>query len=231
MAAFAGQWKRSLDLAARSFDLYVKDDRKENAAQIDGSNAFIESQLGMCDKTKARVDKALAVYKSRSTLSIAALALAACNDPRGLSIIDDQQKRYPKDSVINIFFAPLIKAFAESSKGNSAAAIDATQPVLNMELGNITGFWLNWIRGQLFLRGKMGSEAAVEFKKILDHRGLETTSPFYNLSHLGLGRALMLTGETTTARTEYQNFFAAWKDADQDLPIVIEAKKEYEQLK
>jgi serine/threonine protein kinase/tetratricopeptide (TPR) repeat protein len=231
MAAFAGQWKKSLGFAAKSFDLYVKDDRKENAGQIEASNAFIESQLGMCDMTKARVDKAMAMYKSRSTLPVAALALTACNDPRGLSIIDDQQKRYPKDSVINLFFAPLIRAFAESNKGNSAAAIDATQPIVNIELGNLTGFWLNWIRGQIFLRGKMGSEAAAEFRKILDHRGLEITSPFYNLSHLGLARALMLSGDTSTARTEYQNFFAAWKDADQDLPILIEAKKEYEQIK
>jgi serine/threonine protein kinase/tetratricopeptide (TPR) repeat protein len=231
MAAFAGQWKKSLDFAAKSFDLYVKDDRKENAAQIDGSNAFIESQLGLCDKAKAHVDKALAVYKSRSTLPVAALALTACNDPRGLSIIDDQQKRYPKDSVINRFFAPLVKALAESNKGNTAAAIDASQPIANIELGNLTGFWFNWVRGQIFLRGKMGSEAAAEFRKILDHRGLETTSPFYNLSHVGLARALILTGDTSTARTEYQNFFAAWKDADQDLPIVIDAKKEYEQIK
>ena len=231
MALFAGQWKRSLELAAKSFDIYLHDDRKENAAQIDATNAFFESQFGMCDKAKARADKSLAFYKARSTVPVAALSLAACNDPRGMSMIDDMQKRYPKDSVINVFFAPLIKGLVESNKDNTAAAIEATQPVVNIELGNLTGFWFNWIRGQIFLRGKMGNEAAAEFRKILDHRGLEISSPFYNLSHLGLARALVLTGDITTARTEYQNFFAAWKDADADLPILIDAKKEYEQIK
>jgi hypothetical protein len=165
MALFAGQWKKSLELAAKSFDIYLHDDRKENAAQIDASNAFFEAQFGMCDKAKARADKSLAFYKARSTVPVAALSLAACNDSRGISLIDDMQKRYPKDSVINLFFAPLIKAFAESNKGNTAAAVDASKPVMNIELGNLTGFWLNWIRGQIFLRGKMGNEAAAEFKK------------------------------------------------------------------
>ena len=231
MALFAGQWKKSLELAAKSFDLYIHDDRKENASQIDATNAFFDSQFGMCDRAKAHAEKSLAFYKARSTVPVASLALTACNDPRGMSMIDDMQKRYPKDSVINQFFVPLIRAIAESNKGNTASAIDATQPVVSFELGNLTGFWLNWIRGEIFLRGKMGNEAAAEFRKILDHRGVETTSPFYNLSHLGLARALMLSGDTSTARTEYQNFFAAWKDADQDLPILIDAKKEYEQIK
>jgi hypothetical protein len=77
----------------------------------------------------------------------------------------------------------------------------------------------------------LGNEAAGEFRKILDHRTVEATSPFYNLAHLGLARASALSGDNEAARTEYQNFFAAWKDADQDLPIVIEAKKEYDQIK
>ncbi|HEX9628451.1 MAG TPA: hypothetical protein VF961_00405 [Pyrinomonadaceae bacterium] len=51
------------------------------------------------------------------------------------------------------------------------------------------------------------------------------------MAHLGLARAAALTGDTSKSRTEYQNFFAAWKDADQDLPVLVQAKKEYEQLK
>ena len=231
MAAFAGQWKKSLDLAARSLDIYMHDDRKENAAQMEGTNAFYESQFGMCDRSKARAERSIDLYKSRSTVPVAALTFVACNDPRGLTAFDELQKRYPKDSVNNLFFAPLIKAFVESNKGNTAAAIDATQPAISVELGNLTGFWLNYVRGQIYLRGKMGNEAAAEFKKILEHRGIETTSPFYNLSHLGLARASMLNGDTTTALTEYQNFFAVWKAADQDLPIMIDAKKEYDMLK
>ena len=74
-------------------------------------------------------------------------------------------------------------------------------------------------------------QAAVEFQKLIDHRGLEPLSPLYPLAHLGLARASALTGDTAKARKEYQDFLALWKDADEDLPILIEAKKEYEQVK
>jgi serine/threonine protein kinase/tetratricopeptide (TPR) repeat protein len=231
MAAFAGQWKKALGLFARSYDIYLHDDRKENAAQIDASNAFFESQFGLCGQAKPRAERALALYKVRTTIGPVALAFAACNDQRGVASIDDLQKRYPKDTIINFFFAPLTKALVESNKGNTSAAVDALQPAMSFEFGNLPGLWLNYVRGNIFLRGKMGSDAAAEFKKILDHRGVEPSSPFYDLAHLGLARASMLDGDTTTARTEYQNFFAVWKAADQDLPIMIDAKKEYDMLK
>ncbi|PYS58387.1 MAG: hypothetical protein DMF74_23980, partial [Acidobacteria bacterium] len=69
-----------------------------------------------------------------------------------------------------------------------------------------------------------------EFQKILDHRGWDPLSPLYPLAHLGLARAAVLTGDSEKARKAYQDFFALWKDADADLPILITAKKEYEKM-
>ena len=42
--------------------------------------------------------------------------------------------------------------------------------------------------------------------------------------------AALLDGDVTKARSAYQDFFALWKDADADIPILIEAKQEYEKL-
>jgi hypothetical protein len=47
---------------------------------------------------------------------------------------------------------------------------------------------------------------------------------------LGLGRAYVLTGDAAKARVAYQDFFALWKDADPDIPILKEAKAEYQKL-
>ncbi len=55
-------------------------------------------------------------------------------------------------------------------------------------------------------------------------------SPLYALAHLGLGRAYALQGDNTKARTAYQDFFAAWKDADPDIPTLKQAKAEYAHL-
>jgi eukaryotic-like serine/threonine-protein kinase len=78
---------------------------------------------------------------------------------------------------------------------------------------------------------KDGAKAAAEYQKILDHRGTDPVNVIYNLSRLGLGRALALQGNTAAAKSAYQDFFAAWKDADPDVPVLKQAKAEYEKLK
>jgi hypothetical protein len=35
-------------------------------------------------------------------------------------------------------------------------------------------------------------------------------------------------GDKTQSRKSYQDFFALWKDADHDIPLLIEAKREFD---
>ncbi len=51
------------------------------------------------------------------------------------------------------------------------------------------------------------------------------------LAHLQLGRAKVTSGDKESARQAYQDFFALWKDANPDIPILKEAKAEYEKVK
>ena len=88
----------------------------------------------------------------------------------------------------------------------------------------------NYVRGQAYLKARQGKEAAAEFQKILDHRGVCQTAPACALPHLQLGRARALSGDAAAARTAYQDFFAIWKDADPAIPILKEAKAEYGKL-
>jgi Flp pilus assembly protein TadD len=76
-----------------------------------------------------------------------------------------------------------------------------------------------------------GAKAAAEFQRILDHRGAAGFAPEYPLARLNLARAYVLQGDNAKARTAYQDFLAAWKDADPDVPILKTAKAEYEKLK
>src|SRR5437764_14065212 len=125
---------------------------------------------------------------------------------------------------------PVVRAAGEVNRGNTVQAIGAIQLAMRFELGNIPGFLLNHLRGQIYLRGKIPNEAAAEFRKILDHRGVDALSPLYPLAHLGLARAAALTGDTAKARKAYQDFFALWRDADTDIPILQQARQEYERL-
>jgi eukaryotic-like serine/threonine-protein kinase len=67
----------------------------------------------------------------------------------------------------------------------------------------------------------------VEFQKFLDHRTIVANSPLGALARLGLARAYASQGNGSKARTAYQDFFALWKDADPDIPILKQAKAEY----
>jgi hypothetical protein len=87
-----------------------------------------------------------------------------------------------------------------------------------------------FVRGEAYLVAHKGNEAAAEFQKIRDHRGLVLNQPIGTLAHLGLGRAYVLQGDTAKARTAYQDFLTLWKDADPDIPILKQAKAENAKL-
>jgi hypothetical protein len=76
-----------------------------------------------------------------------------------------------------------------------------------------------------------GTEAANEFQKILDHRGIVDNSPTGALAHVQLGKAYALSGDNTKAKAAYQQFLVLWKDADPNIPILQQARGEYAKLK
>jgi Tfp pilus assembly protein PilF len=86
------------------------------------------------------------------------------------------------------------------------------------------------VRGEGYLAAHQGNEAAAQFQKILNHRGIVVNQPIGALAHLGLARAYVLQGDTVKAKTAYKDFLTLWKDADPDIPILKEAKAEYAKL-
>jgi tetratricopeptide (TPR) repeat protein len=87
-----------------------------------------------------------------------------------------------------------------------------------------------YVRGQAYLQLGQASSAAGEFQKLLDHPGCVMNFSLGALARLGLGRAYALAGDKAKARAAYHNFLTLWKDADPDLPILKQAKAEYEKL-
>jgi hypothetical protein len=160
------------------------------------------------------------------------LTLALTGDSaRAQSIHDDLAKRFPDDTIIQGIVLPSIQAAIEYGRGNFAKAIDLLQPVTKYELGTFASLDPAYLRGLTYLRLNKGAEAAAEFQKLIDHRGVVGTSITGPLAHLGVARARVLQNDSSGARTEYQNFFAIWKDADPDIPILKQAQAEYAKLK
>ena len=116
------------------------------------------------------------------------------------------------------------------NQNEAGKAVEALRSALPYELGERTVLYPAYVRAEAYLTSRNGSEAAVEFQKILDHRGLVLNSPIGALAHLGLARAYALQGDSIKAKTAYQDFLALWKNADPDIPILKEAKAEYAKL-
>jgi eukaryotic-like serine/threonine-protein kinase len=226
-AAFAGQWRRAQELSGRAIDLTARSDTKEIAARYATEQALRGAVFGDCRQARAVAAQGLKLARGRASLPRAALALALCGEEnQARPLVDELTRRYPEDTLLNSIWAPLIQATINLQRGAPAQAIEQLQTASRYEAA--AEFWLQYQRGQAYLKLKRGAEAAVEFQKILDHRGYAPLSPLYPLAHLGLARAATRAGDATKSRKAWENFFAAWKEADADLPILSEAKREHE---
>ncbi len=119
---------------------------------------------------------------------------------------------------------PEIRAAIELKLDHPAKAVDLLAPAVPFERAYPEAPYL---RGLAFLRLRKGTEAAAEFRKILDHKGANW-GLYYSLSYLGLARAFGLAGDTVKAGKAFQDFFALWKNADPGIPILKQAHAEYE---
>ena len=151
-------------------------------------------------------------------------------------MVKDLEKSDPSNTVLKIYWLPTLKAAIELNGGNSAQALVFLEAAAPYELSEppptqAGTLYPVYLRGQAQLLAHNGPAAAAEFQKFLNHRGIVLNFPLGALAHLGLARARSLSGDTPGAKTAYQNFFNLWKDADPDVPILQEAKAEYEKLK
>jgi serine/threonine protein kinase/tetratricopeptide (TPR) repeat protein len=231
-ALYFGKLKQAEELEKRALELLKTQNRPENASNVLNNNAGQMVLVGKCEQAKSQIKAALNLVRGQMTLANAAMIYAACGDQsQAQSLLNEVRAAYPNNTAVVSMVTPVVNAEIEKSRGNIAQAIQLLEPVRGYELGVFMGIAVNYERGNLYLQQRMGNEAAREFKTIIDHPGIDSFSPAHVLAHLGLGRAAALTGDTAGARKAYQDFFALWKDADPDLPVLAQARKEYEQLK
>jgi len=229
---YAGKLKQAEELRKRAVEMLKQQGRTENASGVLMGMANDLMYLGKCDQAKANAKAALELLRGQMNLANGAAIYAACDDPdQAQKLLDEARSTYPKNTVINTIVPPIVTAGIEKSRGNLSQAIQLFESIRGYEGGIILGVGTTFARGNLYLKQRMGNEAAAEFRKVIDQRGIDLHSPTHILAHLGLGRALALNGDTAGARKAYQDFFALWKDADPDLPVLAEARKEYDALK
>jgi serine/threonine protein kinase/Flp pilus assembly protein TadD len=228
-AIFSGRWRKAQELYNRAAAL------SGNPSSYRTNAALAGALFGFCQPASDDIKQALTISRINSPARIIYVPVLAngslCGDAsEAQKLADEQMRRYPNSTLLNVYSEPIIRAATALQRDRADQAVEILNAAIPYE-GGWAEFWPDYLRGQAYLRLRRGNEATAEFQKILDHRGWDPASPMYPLAYLGLARALSLTGDVAGSRKSYQDFFAIWKDADADLPILSESKKEYEKLK
>ena len=218
---------------ARSEMLALGD--KDFAATMFGIEAYNDVLLGYPREAKGEAEQAMELSRALQVRVNAAAVLAATGDlSKSASLLAEQVRQSPENQLLRLVLGPMVQAeqfLQKNQPSETIAVLESTRPY-EFGIGPYgAGGGPAYLRGMAYLKMKDGVKAAAEFQRILEHRGVGANDPEYPLSRLNLGRAYVLQGDLAKARTAYQDFFAGWKDADADLPVLVAAKAEYEKLK
>jgi serine/threonine protein kinase len=234
-AAFQGKWRTTQDFSRKAIDLATRGNANEVAAKFAAEQALrivfwsSGTDLPKTDdnqlKTvlKSQTNKALNLERGKEVIIRTALALAVAGySAEANELAEELKAERPKDTLFNNLWHPTINAALQLQKDNPKEAIEELEIVERYEKAG--EFYPQYLRGLAYLKMGKTKDAVKEFDKILNHRGEAPLSSIYPLAQLNKARA-------TKDKAEYEKFFEWWKDADKDMPALVEAQKEYNSLK
>jgi hypothetical protein len=237
--AHSGQLREARRVSNRALDMALQQGQREAAATYEATAAVWEALYGNAGEAKKNAMAALALANGRDVQYAAGLALAFSGDTsRSQALAGDLEKRFPEDTFAKFTYVPVLRALSALAQGKPADSLERLQITLRYELapnGLNFNFYLGglhsaYVHGDALVAAHRYAEAAAEFQKILDHRGIVGADPIGALAYLQLGRVFALSGDKTKAKGAYEAFLALWKDADPDIPVLKHAKAEYAKL-
>lgn len=235
--ANSGHLREARKTSQQAADFAQQAGHQERAALFETRAALREAFFGNATAAKQNAETALKLARNREVQYGAAVALALSGESsQALILIKDLERAFPEDTAVRFNYMPTVSALVALNRGDNSRARELLQTAIPNELGQprMNGFfgalYPIYVRGQAYLAARQGTEAAMEFQKILDHRGAVVSDPVQTLARLQLGRAYLQSGDKVRAKNAYQDFLTLWKDADTDIPILRQAKAEYAKL-
>jgi DNA-binding winged helix-turn-helix (wHTH) protein/tetratricopeptide (TPR) repeat protein len=237
-AAYFGHLGRARQLSRQASNSAKRAGEKEASAAYEAMAGLREGLFGNTAKGLEQTRMAMTPSSGRDVYYGFGLASAYAKNAKATQrFVEGFEKGFVEDTDVLFNYLPTLRAKLALIHSNPQQAIDSLEIAAPYELGLPAGGFYNWpnmypvyVRGEAFLAAHRGREAAAEFQKILGHRGIVLNEPISALAHLQLGRAYVLQGDTAKARAAYQDFLTLWKDADPNIPILLEAKAEYAKL-
>jgi DNA-binding winged helix-turn-helix (wHTH) protein/tetratricopeptide (TPR) repeat protein len=222
-AATMGQLARANQLFQQARDSPSARSTANYAQDIDADTAEADRLLG--DSTHAR-SLATRVPLDLDDISFeAAFNAALSGDPAyAQRAILQERKTDASDTIAQKVWIPLLTAAVMLAEHNPAQVEPLLQPARPYELRD---YYQPSLLGQAALDLHRPTEAEAAYNQIINHPGIDPVSPLWPLAHLGLARAYALEGRNEDSRKEYETFFALWKDADPEIPVLHQAHAEY----
>jgi len=237
--AYSGRLQQARAASRRAIDLAQQTVGRERAALYETGEAVYEAFFGNASVARDTAKAALELSKGRDIEYGAAFALALSGDLIGSqTLADDLEKRFPEDTCVRFSYLPTLRALCALAHDDSSKAIEVLQVALPYDaalpgtafFGFFGGLYPAYVRGEAYLAAKRYVEAAAEFQKVLNHRGIVFADPIGALARVQLGRAYALAGDKAKAKSAYDDSLALWKDADRDIPVLKQARAEYARL-
>src|SRR5579863_988479 len=237
LAMSRGQVRQGRQLLKQGVEMAERQDLKEEAAAALGEQAVVEGEFGNRADAVSTADATLALSHSPYlTLSAAQAFALAGQDSKAQALASEVAKNRPDDTLVQSVAVPNIQAIIELGHGNASKAAQLLEPAVPYDRGAMAG--VRYRRGTAYIRTGRAGDAVQEFEGVAKLRnaalsgsgGTLLDAPLTTLAGLGMARAYAAEGDQAKARTAYQDFLAAWKDSDPDVPILKEAKAEYAKL-
>ncbi len=231
--AFYGRFERARDFTQRAAQAARQADAPEAAAGWKANAALREAEVGNLIQARSICTDALAMSNGRDVEIQCALVLArAGQSAQADKIAAKLDAEFPRNTLLQNYWLPTIRAAIELQKNNAGRALELLEVTVPYELGNQSQGHLYpvYLRGDAYLKLGRGQEAAQEFRKVLEHRGVVINFVTGAVAELQLARAEALAGNAAAARKAYSDFLALWKDADAGLPMLKAAQAESKQL-
>jgi predicted Zn-dependent protease len=222
-----GRLSRARVLFQEGEDAAARLNRKEAAANVISGFAIF---LGLCgDRHGAEqlAEHALTLARPYPTTLNAAIAFAVSGqDSKAQTLVQGIVRDRPEHIGVQVL-SSFVPAFIAINHAHPDRALEVLRPAAVYDANWI---FLLYARGTSYLKFGKAQEAIQDFQHIRDLHSYYPDDPLVSLAYVGQARGYQLQGDTTKARTAYQDFFALWKDADPDIPILKEAKAEYGKL-
>ena len=239
VAAYSGRLQDARIISHRAVAQAQQAGQPERAALWAAGAAVREALFGNISASTEWARTALQLSNDREVEYGSALAFAIVGDSsHAQGLANEMEKQFPEDSSARFNYLPTIRAVLALNRSEPEHGVELLQIAAPHELGvppsAVSGLfgalYPVYVRGQAYLAVNKPAEAAAEFQKILDHRGIVVSDPIGALAHVQLGRAYAHSGDLAKAKSAYQDFFTLWKDADPDVLILKQAKAEYAKL-